>query len=172
MPSSAAQAAASDQATKRRGARVCIQTKASATSAYMIQAAREPANRIGINWNTKATTNPRQPQRRRAATKTNGDSTASTGPSLRLPAPKMPESRSAVSAPARLQPVRICTQASSSQSTTIAAQASISRGHHAALRNARQVNSANGRKRNSAATVLQDFSGATAPGAEMSAASQ
>jgi hypothetical protein len=68
--------------------------------------------------------------------------------------------------------VKICTQASSSQSTMIIAMPARMRGQSAASRSVRQANSTKGKKRKSTATVLQDFSGAAAPGAEMSAGSQ
>jgi len=46
------------------------------------------------------------------------------------------------------------------------------RGQSSASRRPRQAKTANGRKRNSAATVSQDFSAATDPGAEIRAGSQ
>ena len=72
------------------------------TMPYMSHAAREPARRIGTASSTNASPSPRQPNRSRASISTNGASTASTGPSLRLPAPKMPERRSASAGPPRL----------------------------------------------------------------------
>ena len=68
--------------------------------------------------------------------------------------------------------MNICTQASSNQSTTIMATVSTMRGQIAASRSIRQVNITKGKKRKSIGTVPQDFSGATAPNAEISAGNQ
>lgn len=173
-PINAANASASSAsvATKPRRLRRCCHSSTTSTSAYASHAAREPASRIGNASTEIARARPRPPHSRRAASNTNGASTASVGPSLRLPAPKMPDMRSCSAAPPRLQPVDACSQASTAHNVTIAPPARSRRGHAAGARTAQPTNSANGSRRRLPATVDQVLPGATASIVDNNAGSQ